>query len=66
MNSVTVRVPNKLTLDQSQKVLASVLGKVGCPTCLSGVRITFENAVDPANRVLAVDQHSLNINEIGG
>ncbi len=66
MNVVTVRVPPKLTLEQSVKVLNSVLGKVGHPNCFSGFNISFENAVDPANVVLSVAKGSLNVGEVGG
>jgi hypothetical protein len=65
MKTVTVRVPEKLTLEQSQKVLVSVLGKLGCGACYSGFNISFENAVDPANVVLSVEKSSLSVSEIG-
>jgi hypothetical protein len=65
MKAVTVRVPANLSLEQSQKVLASVLGKAGHPTCYSGLKISFENAVDPANILLHVDK-TLNVQEVGG
>jgi hypothetical protein len=65
MKSVTVRVPGNLSLEQSQKVLATVLGKAGHPTCYSGLKISFENAVDPANVLFHVDK-ALNVQEIGG
>jgi hypothetical protein len=63
MKVITVRVPDKLTLEQSQKVLGVVLGKAGCPHCYSGFKISFENAVDPANLVLNVEKDSLNVSE---
>jgi hypothetical protein len=63
MKTVTVRVPDNLNLEQSQKLLASVLGKAGHPFCLSGLQINFENAVDPANVVLVVEKGSLNVLE---
>jgi hypothetical protein len=66
MKTVTVRVPDTLTLEQSQKVLASVLGKAGHPFCLSGLNIYFENAVDPANVVLTVEKGTFNVLEVGG
>ena len=66
VKAVTVRVPDKLTLEQSQKVLATVLGKAGHPTCFSGLKIGFENIVDPAPTVLAVDKTGLKITEVGG
>ena len=57
MKNVTVHVPGTLNLDQCHKVLASVLGKCGHPTCLSGFNIAFENAVDPADKLAAlIDQ----------
>ena len=65
MKSVTVHVPEKLNLEQCQKLLASVLGKVGHPGCYSGFNINFQNVVDPANVVLTVDKASLNVHEIG-
>jgi hypothetical protein len=65
MKTITVRVPEKLSLEQSQKVLGTVLGKLGCGACYSGFNIAFENAVDPANVVLSVEKGSLNISEIG-
>jgi hypothetical protein len=65
MKAVTVRVPTDLSLEQSQKVLASVLGKAGHPNCYSGIKISFENAVDPANIVLHIDKN-LNVQEAGG
>ena len=55
MKNVTVHVPDKLNLDQSQKLLAQVLGKAGHPTCYSGFNISFQNVVDPA-LVLTVDK----------
>jgi hypothetical protein len=66
MKSVTVHVPANLTLEQSKQVLASVLQKTGHPHCLSGQNIYFENAVDPENRVLAVDKNTLTLSEVGG
>jgi hypothetical protein len=65
MKTVTVRAPENLTLEQAQKVLASVLGKVGHLFCLSGFNINFESAVDPSNRVLAVEKGNLNVIEFG-
>lgn len=47
METVTVRLPQKLTsIDQAHKVVASVLGKLGCPGCLSGFDIRFTHAID--------------------
>jgi hypothetical protein len=65
MKVVTVRVPEKLSLEQCQKVLGSVLGKVGHPNCFSGFKISFENAVDPSNVILAVEKAGLNVREVG-
>jgi hypothetical protein len=65
MKTVTVRVPANLSLEQSQKVLATVLGKAGHPTCYSGLKISFESVVDPANVLLHVDK-TLNVQVIGG
>jgi len=65
VKSVSVRVPDKLTLEQSQKVLATILGKAGHPTCLSGLKISFESIVDPAPMVLNVDK-GLKVTEVGG
>ena len=65
MKALTVRVPSNLNLEQSQKVLASVLGKAGHPTCLSGIKISFENVVDPASVVLHVDK-ALTVHEGAG
>lgn len=65
MNKVTVRVPERLNLEQSQKILATVLGKSGCPNCYSGLNISFENLVDPAERLMVVEGLEKVI-EIGG
>jgi hypothetical protein len=65
MKAITVRVPEKLSLEQCQKVLASVLGKAGHPGCFSGFNISFENAVDPSNVLLNVESGSLNVTEGG-
>jgi hypothetical protein len=65
MKSVTVRVPKGLSLEQSQKVLSNVLGKVGHPACFSGVKISFEDIVDPENLVMSVDKTSLQVSEVG-
>ena len=53
---VTVHVPGNLTLEQSQKVLAAVLGKAGHPNCYSGLQVSFESVVDPENLVLMVEK----------
>jgi len=65
MKKITVRVPEFLNLEQSQKVLASVLGKAGHPGCYSGFNISFENAVDPAERIMTVERDSQKVIEVG-
>ncbi len=62
MKSVSVSVPQNLTLEQTQKVVAAVMGKVGHPTCFSGYKISFEDIVDPALN-LAVEKGSLQVTE---
>ena len=64
MKNVTVRVPERLNLEQSQKVLASILNKVGHPACYSGFNISFQNVVDPADSFLLVEKGSQKILEI--
>jgi len=64
MKTVTVHVPEKLNLEASQKLLASVLNRVGHPGCYSGFNINFQNVVDPAEHIFVVDK-GLNITEIG-
>jgi hypothetical protein len=59
--TVIVRVPAKLSLDQAHKVVANVLGKLGCPACFSGFDIRFAHIRD-----LVVDAKSLEIRELGG
>ncbi|MGD0786517.1 MAG: hypothetical protein ABR898_00945 [Terracidiphilus sp.] len=66
MNNITVRIPENLNLEQSQRVLASVLNKAGHPTCYSGFNISFENAVDPAETILLVERGSQKVIEVGG
>lgn len=66
MKNVTVHVSGQLNLESCQKVLASVLGKCGHPTCYSGFNIAFQNVVDPAERLLVVEPGSLNVVEFGG
>ncbi|HKE27956.1 MAG TPA: hypothetical protein VKB88_36630 [Bryobacteraceae bacterium] len=61
--SAMVRVPANMNLEQAQHVLASVLGKVGHPTCYSGINISFVNAVDPSPMILNVEQGSLKVQE---
>lgn len=63
--TVTVHAPGNMTLEQAQHVLASVLGKVGHPTCYSGFNINFVNMGDPAPLVLKVDG-SMKVTEAGG
>lgn len=57
--TVRVAVPAKLTfqLDGMQKITASVLGRLGCPTCHSGWDIRFD-----VMRSFVVDE-KLNIRE---
>ena len=62
--SFTVHAPDKLNLEQCQKVLAAVLTKAGHTQCFSGLKISFESIVDPANIALVVDK-GLQINQIG-
>lgn len=38
---VTVHIGEKLTLDQTQKIVANTLGKLGCGRCFSGFDIRF-------------------------
>jgi hypothetical protein len=64
MKRLTVRVHESFNLEQSQKVLASVLGKAGHPNCYSGFNISFENAVDPADTILNVEKGSHKITEV--
>ena len=65
MKKITVRVPELLNLEQSQKVLASVLGKAGHPNCYSGFNISFQNAVDPAEHIMIVEKQTQKIIEVG-
>ena len=62
--SATVKVPANMNLEQAQRVLASVLGKVGHPACYSGFNISFVNAVDPSPMMLNVEQGSLQVQEL--
>ena len=62
MTTVSVHVPEKVNLEVCQKILASVLNKVGCPGCYSGFNINFQNVVNPAERIFSVDKN-LNITE---
>jgi hypothetical protein len=63
--AVTVHVPANLNLEQAQRVLGSVLNKVGHPACYSGFNISFVNAVDPSPVILKVEAGSLKISEGG-
>ena len=56
--TISVVVPAKLNLAQTQNVLASVLKKGGCPNCFSGLRINFENEVER----LSVDANTHEVN----
>lgn len=60
-NTVVVRVPGKLTLDQSNKILANTLGKLGCPGCYSGFDIRFINLRD-----FVVNPKTFDVQEFGG
>jgi hypothetical protein len=53
---VTVQAAANMNLEQAQRALAQVLGKVGHPGCISGFNINFVNAVDPAPMVLKAEQ----------
>jgi len=59
--AVTVHAPTNMTLEQAQHVLASVLGKVGHPMCISGFNINFVNLGDPAPLNLKVDPGSMKV-----
>jgi hypothetical protein len=52
---VVVRVPQNMTLEQAQHTLATVLNKVGHPTCYSGFNINFVNAGDPGPMILKAE-----------
>ena len=59
--TITVRLPGRLTsLEQANKVVASVLGKLGCGGCLSGFDIRFTHVRD-----FVVDAKSLDVHEVG-
>jgi hypothetical protein len=66
MKRIAVRVHESINLEQSQKILATVLGKAGCPNCYSGFNISFENAVNPADIVLNVEKGSHRVIEAKG
>lgn len=59
-NTVVVRVPAKLTLDQSNKILANTLGKLGCSNCYSGFDIRFLHIRD-----FVVNPKSFDVQEYG-
>lgn len=59
LSSVVVRVPHKLNLEQSTKILANTLGRLGCGECLSGFDIRFVNVRD-----FVVNPKSLEVNDI--
>ena len=61
---VTGHVPGNLNREQSQKVLAAVLGKAGHPHCYSGFQLSFESVVDPESLVFHVDK-SLAVRGVG-
>ncbi len=61
MSPVTVRVPRNLTLEQAQKVIATVVGKLGHVACFSGFDIRFDTAVD-----YAVNPATLEVHEVAG
>ena len=65
MKKITVRVHETLNLDQCQKVLASVLGRAGHPTCYSGFNISFENAINPGDTIMIVEKGSQKVVEVG-
>ena len=64
MKKIAVRVREPLNLEQSQKVLASVLGKAGHPNCYSGFNISFENVVDPADTIMIVAKGGHAVTEV--
>jgi hypothetical protein len=66
MKNITVRLSENLNLEQSQRVLASVLNKAGHPACYSGFNLSFENAVDPAEKILLVERGTQKLVEAGG
>jgi hypothetical protein len=59
LSSVVVRVPLKLNLEQSTKILANTLGRLGCGGCLSGFDIRFVNVRD-----FIVNPKSFEVNDI--
>ena len=64
---VHVHVPHNLTLDQSQKLLANLMGKLGHPNCYSGFDIRFvENLGDPAPKIFTANKAGELQEERGG
>jgi hypothetical protein len=61
---ITVIVRKRTTLEQAQKILVSALGHGGCPQCYSGLKITFEDAVDPESAVFVTDKNNLGVGPI--
>lgn len=57
---VTVHVPDRMTLEQAQKVTASVLGKLGCGNCYSGWDIRFVGI-----REFVVNPKTFDVGEFG-
>jgi len=59
--TVNVHLNDRLTsLDQANKLVANVLGKLGCGGCFSGFDIRFSHFTD-----FQVDPKTLNVQEIG-
>jgi hypothetical protein len=58
---VTVNLGPKVNLDQTQKIVANVLGKLGCGRCFSGFDIRFAHINE-----LVVNPRTLEVNEIAG
>lgn len=61
---VIVQVPAKLSLEHSNKVLANLMTKLGCPGCYSGFDIRFAEVVDPAPLQFKADKE-FNIQAVG-
>ena len=56
---VTVHIGDKLTLEQTQKIVANTLGKLGCGRCFSGFNIRFAHINE-----LVVNPKTLEVNEM--
>ena len=56
---VTVRVTERLTLEQTQKIVANTLGRLGCGRCFSGFDIRFAHINE-----LIVNPKTLEVNEM--